>query len=177
MSQFDYEHLIVDIPDYPEPGVVFKDSTPLLASPEGLAAVVDCIVDHFADQGITKVIGAEARGFTIGAPVAYRLGAGFIPARKPGKLPREVYTESYTLEYGTDELQMHKDALDTCDKVLVVDDLVATGGTAVATARLVEAAGAEIAGFAFVLELCFLHPRDVIRKEFDQDIFSLVCVD
>ena len=175
-STFAFEHLIVDIPDYPEPGVVFKDITPLISDEQGLSACVDTIVDHFLGRGINKVIGSEARGFLIGAPVAYRLGAGFVPARKPGKLPREVYSQRYALEYGTDELQIHKDALRPTDKVLVVDDLVATGGTTVATAKLVEQTGAQIMGFAFILELAFLNPREAIRKEFDQEVFSLIKV-
>lgn len=177
MSAFDFEGRIVDIPDYPEPGVVFKDITPLFDDAEALRAVIDAIADHFADRGITKVVGAEARGFMVGAPVAYRLGCGFVPARKPGKLPREVYSQSYSLEYGTDELQIHQDALTPDDRVLIVDDLVATGGTAVATGKLVEQSGASVAGFAFILELCFLHPRDVIAEAYDQEVFTLVKVD
>ena len=129
VSDYDFESKVIDIPDYPEPGVVFKDITPLFQDPEAFTALVDDIAAHFADKGITKVVGAEARGFLIGPPVAYKLGVGFIPARKPGKLPREVYSESYSLEYGSDELQIHKDALVPGDKVLVVDDLIATGGT------------------------------------------------
>jgi adenine phosphoribosyltransferase len=177
VSQIDYAKLIVDIPDYPEPGVVFKDITPLLSDPQGFAAVIDDISEHFIGRGITKVVGAEARGFLIGTPVAYRLGAGFVPARKPGKLPREVYSQSYALEYGTDELQIHKDALTPDDRVLLVDDLVATGGTAVASAKLVEQTGAQVVGFAFALELAFLKPRDIIGKDFDQEVFSLIQVD
>ena len=176
MAGFDFEKHIVDIPDYPEPGVIFKDITPLLDDGQGLAAVVDDIADHFLKRGITKVVGAEARGFLVGAPVAYRLGAGFVPARKPGKLPREVFKESYTLEYGVDVLEMHKDALGPNDKVLIVDDLVATAGTAVATAKLIEQAGAEVVGFSFILELAFLNPREIIGKEFDQEIYTLVKV-
>ena len=176
MSSFNYENLIVDIPDYPKPGVVFKDIMPLLGNTEGLQAVVDDIADHFKDQGITKIVGAEARGFLVGAPVAYKLGAGFVPARKPGKLPREVITETYSLEYGTDEIQMHKDSLKPEDKVLIVDDLAATGGTALASARLVEQAGAEVVGFSFILELEFLNPRGIISKEFNQEVYSLVKV-
>ena len=126
---------------------------------------------------MTKVVGAEARGFLVGAPVAYALGVGFVPARKPGKLPREVYTEGYDLEYGTDELQIHKDALKPGDRVVIVDDLVATGGTAVAAAKLIETAGAELVGFAFALELAFLKPREIIGKEFSQEIFTLIKVD
>ena len=179
MSQetpFAYEHLVVDIPDYPEPGVVFKDITPLISDEHGLAACVDAMVDHFLGMGINKVVGSEARGFLIGAPVAYRLGAGFVPARKPGKLPREVYSQRYALEYGTDELQIHKDALMPPDKVLIVDDLIATGGTTVATAKLVEQTGAQIVGFSFILELAFLNPREVVAKEYNQDVYSLIKV-
>ena len=123
MSSIDLESYIVDIPDYPEPGVIFKDITPLLASPKGLAASIDEIADHFLEAGITKVIGSEARGFLVGAPVAYRLGAGFVPARKPGKLPRDVFSQQYALEYGTDQLEIHKDALGPDDRVLVPPSL------------------------------------------------------
>lgn len=173
---FAYEDLVIDIPDYPEPGVVFKDITPLISDEHGLSACVDTMVDHFLGLGINKVIGSEARGFLIGAPVAYRLGAGFVPARKPGKLPREVYSQCYALEYGTDELQIHTDALKPSDRVLVVDDLVATGGTTIATAKLVEQTGATIVGFSYILELAFLNPREAVAKEYDQDFFSLIKV-
>lgn len=176
MSEFDFESRIVDIPDYPEPGVVFKDITPLFDDAEALHAVIDAIADHFAGAGITKVVGAEARGFLVGVPVAYKLGCGFVPARKPGKLPREVYSESYSLEYGTDEIQIHRDALTPEDRVLVVDDLVATGGTAIAAARLVEQSGAEVEGFAFILELAFLKPREVISEACDHEVYTLVKV-
>ena len=176
MTSFDFESRIVDIPDYPEPGVVFKDITPLFDDAEALHAVIDALAEHFEGTGITKVVGAEARGFMVGVPVAYRLGCGFVPARKPGKLPRAVYSETYSLEYGTDELQIHQDALTSEDRVLIVDDLVATGGTAVATARLVEQSGAEVAGFGFILELSFLKPREVIAKDYAQDVFTLVKV-
>ena len=177
MAQFDFEALITDIPDYPTPGVVFKDITTLLKDPEGFCAVVDEIAGHYADKGITKIVGAEARGFMIGAPVAHALRAGFVPARKPGKLPRETRSQDYALEYGTDSLELHVDALSPDDVVLIVDDLVATGGTAVAQAQLVKSFGAKIAGFGFLMELAFLNPRDVIAK-FDPDIevFSLVQV-
>ncbi|MBR3313124.1 MAG: adenine phosphoribosyltransferase [Atopobiaceae bacterium] len=176
MASINYEDLIFDIVDYPEPGVIFKDITPLLADEQGFAAVIDDISDHFMKSHPTKVVGAEARGFLIGTPVAYRLGAGFVPARKPGKLPREVLSAKYALEYGTDELQIHKDAVGPGDRVLIVDDLVATAGTAVATAKLVEQTGAEVVGFAFLLELAFLHPREIIGKYFDQEIYTLVQV-
>lgn len=177
MSDFKYEDLIVDVPDYPKPGVVFKDIMPLLSDKDGLHAVVTEIADHFKDKGITKVLGAEARGFLIGAPVAYALGAGFVSARKPGKLPREVFSETYALEYGTDELQILADAISEDDKVLILDDLVATAGTTLASARLVEKSGAEIVGFAYLIELAFLHPRETVAKEYAQEFFSLIQVD
>ena len=176
MAEFNYEDLIVSIPDYPEPGVIFKDVTPLVSDPQGFARLVDDIAAHFVGKGITKVVGAEARGFLVGAPVAYRLGAGFVPARKPGKLPREVFSEKYALEYGTDELQIHQDAISPDDVVLICDDLVATAGTAVATAKLVEQSGAKIVGFAFLMELCFLNPRDIIGEHYDQEVFTLIQV-
>lgn len=174
--EFPYKRLVVDIPDYPEPGVVFKDITPLISDPQGFAACIDSITNHFIGRGITKVVGSEARGFLLGTPVAYRLGAGFVPARKPGKLPREVYSQRYALEYGTDELQLHRDALKPTDNVLIVDDLIATAGTSLATAKLVAQSGASIVGFAYLLELAFLNPRDVLAKEFDQEVFSLIKV-
>lgn len=176
MPDFDFESLITDIPDYPKPGVVFKDITTLFKDAGGFAAAIDSIADHFLGKGITKVVGAEARGFMIGAPVAYKLNAGFVPARKPGKLPREVRSESYELEYGTDSLEIHVDALDENDVVLVIDDLVATGGTSIAQAKLVEQAGAKLAGFGFLLELAFLDPRKAIAEESDAELFSLIKV-
>ncbi|ACV21546.1 adenine phosphoribosyltransferase [Slackia heliotrinireducens] len=176
MTTFDYESLIVSIPDYPEPGVVFKDITPLLADPEGFNAVIDGIAEHFAGKGITKVVGAEARGFMIGAPVAARMGAGFVPARKPGKLPRETVSESYALEYGTDSLEIHADALSPEDKVLMVDDLIATGGTAAAQVKLIECVGAELVGMGFLMSLDFLEPEKVVGAVTDVEMFSLVHV-
>lgn len=177
MAAYDFEGHITDIPDYPEPGVIFKDITTLLKEPEGFKATIDAIADHFKDAGITKVVGAEARGFMIGAPVAYSLGAGFVPARKPGKLPREVRSESYELEYGTDSLEIHTDALNENDVVLIVDDLVATGGTAVAQAHLIEQFGAKLAGMGFLMELDFLNPCEAIAKATDAEVFALVHVD
>lgn len=176
MSSFDFEGHITDIVDYPKPGVVFKDITTLLKDPDGFEATIDAITEHFKDAGVTKVVGAEARGFMIGAPVAYRLHAGFVPARKPGKLPREVRSESYDLEYGSDELQIHADAIDPEDVVLIVDDLVATGGTAEAQAKLIKQFGASLAGMGFLMELAFLDPRQAIAKVTDADVFSLVQV-
>lgn len=176
MSSFDFEDHITDIVDYPKPGVVFKDITTLLKDPDGFEATIDAIAEHFKDAGVTKVVGAEARGFMIGAPVAYRLHAGFVPARKPGKLPREVRSESYDLEYGSDELQIHADAIEPDDVVLIVDDLVATGGTAEAQAKLIKQFGASLAGMGFLMELAFLNPRQAISKVTDVDVFSLVQV-
>ena len=150
-----YEELIVDIPNYPKPGVVFKDLTPAFADADAFAAMVD----------------------DLGAAVALRLGAGFVPCRKPGKLPRTVLRESYALEYGTDVLEIHADALISDDVVLIVDDLVATGGTTTAMVRLVRASGARLAGLGFVMELAFLNPRAAIAAETDAEVFSLVAVE
>jgi adenine phosphoribosyltransferase len=148
-----FADLIREITDYPEEGVVFRDITPLLGSGEKFGLVVDELVTRFADLEIDRVIGIEARGFIVGAPVAYRLGAGFVPVRKSGKLPWAVAREEYSLEYGTDKLEIHRDALHPDEQVLIIDDVLATGGTAAATARLVEALGAHVAGLGFVLEL------------------------
>ncbi len=173
---FEYEHLIVDIPDYPKPGVVFKDITPLLADEEGFAAVVRDLAGPYRDAGVTKIVGAEARGFMVGAPVALELGAGFVPARKPGKLPREVASQDYDLEYGTATLQIHRDSFGPGDKVLIVDDLVATGGTMVAMVKLIEELGAELVGVACLMELEFFHPRDILASVTDKQLHSLVKV-
>ena len=174
MVDFDYESLIKSIPDYPKPGVVFKDVTPLLADADGFKAVVQGLADPFRSLGVTKVMGSEARGFMLGAPVAHELGCGFVPARKPGKLPREVVSEDYDLEYGTATLQVHHDAFGPEDRVLLVDDLVATGGTMVAQVKLVEKLGAELAGIACLMELEFFHPRDIMAKVTDKQLHSLV---
>ena len=174
---YDYESLITDIPDYPKEGVIFKDITTLLMDGEGFGEAVRDIARHYSGMGVTKVVGAEARGFMIGAPVAVEMGVGFVPARKPGKLPRETISQTYDLEYGTDSLEIHKDALVPGDVVLIVDDLVATGGTAVASAKLVEAAGAKLAGFGFLLELTPFKAREHIAEVTDADFYSLVQVD
>ena len=152
--------LIRDVEDFPKPGVTFKDITPLLADPVAFAEVVDRIAEPFVGRGITKVVGIEARGFVVAAPVAHRLAAGFVPVRKPGKLPWETASEAYELEYGTDELEVHLDAIAPGEKVLVVDDVIATGGTALAAARLVEGLGGQVVGLAFLIELAFLGGAD-----------------
>jgi adenine phosphoribosyltransferase len=151
--------LIRDVPDFPKLGVTFKDVTPLLADPEGLAGCTNALADRFANERIDKVIGVEARGFIIAAPVAYRLGAGFVPVRKKGKLPYDVYSDTYELEYGTDTLEVHSDALRRGERALVIDDVLATGGTAAATCRLVGKLGADVVGFGCILELGFLDGR------------------
>ena len=176
MIAFDYEALIKDIPDFPKPGVVFKDVLPLLEDPQGFAAVVEGLAEPYRDAGVTKVVGSEARGFMLGAPVAYCLGAGFVPARKPGKLPREIVSQDYALEYGTAELQLHSDALNADDKVLIVDDLIATGGTMVAQVKLIEALGADLVGIACLMELEFFNPRGVLAAVTDKELHSLVKV-
>lgn len=168
------EGYIRDIPDFPKPGIVFKDITPLLASPEGLRQAIDALAAPYEGSGITKVLGAEARGFILGGALAYKLGAGFIPARKPGKLPWTTTSAEYALEYGTDQLEMHTDAICCGDRVLIVDDVLATGGTAAAKADLVDRGGAEVIGFAFLMELDFLNGRERLG---DRDIVSLVHVE
>lgn len=163
--------LIRDVPDFPQPGVVFRDITPLLADPVAFSTVVDTVVVHFGRGNVDKVVGIEARGFIIAAPVAYHFNAGFVPVRKAGKLPWEAEDESYELEYGTETLEIHKDALLPGERVLVVDDVLATGGTARATARLVERLGAKVVGIACIIELTFLNGRDKLG---DLDFFSII---
>ena len=152
--------LLRDVPDFPTPGIIYKDITPLLADPVGFAMTVDGLADLYVGRGIDRVVGVEARGFIIGAPVAYRLGAGFTPVRKAGKLPWSVEAEEYALEYGTDRLEVHVDAVVPGERVLIIDDVLATGGTAAATVRLLERVGAEVVGLGFILELTFLHGRE-----------------
>jgi adenine phosphoribosyltransferase len=155
----DLKTRIRDVPDFPKPGIVFKDITPLLADPEALAETEEAMAAPFRDAGVTAVAGIESRGFIFGALLARRLGVGFLPIRKQGKLPAETHRVTYTLEYGDDVLEIHRDAAGPGDRVLIVDDLLATGGTAAATARLVEATGAEVAGLVFLVELTFLGGR------------------
>ena len=151
-----------DVPDYPQPGVLFKDITPLLGDPGAFAAVVDALAGAFGP--VDKVAGIEARGFILAAPVALRNGAGFVPVRKKGKLPAATFTEEYTLEYGTATLEVHQDAFAPGERVLIVDDVLATGGTARATANLVRETGAEVVGIAVLMELSFLSGRDALTN-------------
>jgi adenine phosphoribosyltransferase len=154
-----FRGLIHDIPDFPQPGVVFKDITPLLIDPAAFAAMVAAMAAPLAGQGITKVLAVEARGFIPGAALAPVLGAGFVPVRKAGKLPREVEQTEYVLEYGTDLLEIHRDAVHPSDRVAIVDDVLATGGTAAAAVRLAHALGGEVVACSFVIELAFLNGR------------------
>jgi adenine phosphoribosyltransferase len=162
-----------DVPDFPKPGIVFKDLTPLLGDVDAFRYTVDAIADHAAGLTVDKVVGMEARGFIFAAAVAYRLGAGFVPVRKAGKLPWKTVTETYALEYGSDSLDIHEDAVTPGDTVYIVDDVLATGGTAAATCTLVERVGGQIAGLAFVVELGFLGGR---AKLTNHDILSLITV-
>jgi len=170
----DIESYIRDIPDFPKPGVVFKDITPLLASPEGFKEAIERMAEPYLTAGVTKVLGAEARGFILGGALACRLGSGFVPARKPGKLPWNTTSAEYVLEYGTDQLEMHTDAIVPGDRVLIVDDVLATGGTAAAKADLVTRNGGIVVGYSFLMELDFLHGREKLG---DHQISSLVHVE
>jgi adenine phosphoribosyltransferase len=158
----DYESLrglIRDVPDWPQPGVTFKDITPLLNEPAAFVTAVDGLSAAFGHSEVDHVLGVEARGFIFAAPVAYHLDAGFVPVRKAGKLPWEIEREEYVLEYGTDQLEVHRDAIGPGARVLIVDDVLATGGTASATARLVERLGGTVVGLAFLIDLAFLGGR------------------
>jgi adenine phosphoribosyltransferase len=166
--------LIREVPDFPKPGILFYDITTLLKDPGGLGGVIDGLKDHYEASGADLVIGVEARGFIFAPAVAYALGAGFVPVRKPKKLPGERLSVSYDLEYGTDTLEMHTGAITAGHRVLIVDDLLATGGTARATAQLVEQAGGTVAGLGFVVELSFLNGRERLSG---YDVFSLLKYD
>jgi adenine phosphoribosyltransferase len=162
---------IRDVPDYPKPGILFKDITPLLAHPGAFGAVIDGLAAAFADREIDTVAAAEARGFIFGAPLALRLGVGFVPIRKPGKLPAATVSLEYELEYGTDRLEVHTDAFAPGRRVLLIDDVLATGGTMRACCDLVQQTGAVVAACAFVLELTFLKGRDRLDPF---EVFSLI---
>ena len=163
--------LVRDVPDFPQEGIVFKDITPLLADELAFSTVIDLIVVHFGRGNVDKVVGIEARGFILASPVAYHFGAGFVPVRKKDKLPYETESAEYSLEYGTATLEIHKDAVAPGERVLVVDDVLATGGTAKATADLVERIGGKVIGLAFLIELGFLKGRDRLES---YDLFTLL---
>ncbi|MBD5656076.1 MAG: adenine phosphoribosyltransferase [Candidatus Eremiobacteraeota bacterium] len=153
------ESLIRAIPDFPIPGILFRDITPLLKDSAGFKTTIDLFVKRFGDAKLDAIVAIEARGYMLGAPLAYELGIGFVPVRKPGKLPGKKFTESYALEYGTNSLEIHEDGGGPGQRVLVGDDLLATGGTAAATGRLLAKVGADVAGFAFLIELAALNGR------------------
>jgi adenine phosphoribosyltransferase len=161
----DIYRAIRDVPDFPKPGVLFKDITPLLLEPSAFRRAVELLSAPFAGAGVTRVVSIESRGFLLGAPVALALEAGLVPIRKPGKLPAARGRVEYALEYGTDALEMHRDAVGRADRVLIVDDVLATGGTAEAAAKLVRTHGAEVVGFTFLIELDFLKGRERLRGE------------
>jgi adenine phosphoribosyltransferase len=160
----DLKSLIRDIPDFPKPGIMFRDITTLLSNPEGLSYTIDSLAEKCSEMSADYILGMESRGFIFGAPLAYKMGMGFIPVRKPGKLPSAVHCAEYELEYGTDRLEIHQDAMSPGSRVLVVDDLIATGGTAAATAKLLELAGCELVGFAFIIELQGLGGRQKLPE-------------
>ncbi|QJT08053.1 adenine phosphoribosyltransferase [Oceanidesulfovibrio marinus] len=161
----DLRSYIRDIPDFPKEGIVFFDITPLLGDGEAFAAAIDSLYEKFKDTGATKVLAAEARGFIFGAPLAYKMGIGFVPVRKPGKLPYNTVSVTYDLEYGSDTLCMHEDAVAEGEKVLVIDDLLATGGTAAGMLKLVQNVGGEIAGLGFLVQLGFLDGKDKLENQ------------
>jgi adenine phosphoribosyltransferase len=163
--------LVRDVPDFPQEGIVFKDITPLLADPIAFSTVIDLIVVHFGRGNVDKVVGIEARGFILASPVAYHFGAGFVPVRKKDKLPWETESADYALEYGTATLEVHRDAVTPGERVLIVDDVLATGGTAAATAHLVERIGGKVIGIACLIELGFLNGRTKLEGH---DLFSLI---
>ena len=166
--------LIREVPDFPKPGILFYDITTLLKDPAGLRAVIDAMKERYREARVDQVLGIEARGFIFAPALAYALGAGFVPVRRPRKLPAECVNVTYNLEYGSDSLAMHKDALDGGKRVLIIDDLLATGGTAAAVTRLVQNMGGTVAGVGFVVELTFLNGR---AKLAGHDVFSLLQYD
>jgi adenine phosphoribosyltransferase len=170
----DLKKLIREVPDYPKPGILFYDLTTLLKDKRGFQKLVDRLCDHYADRKVDVVVGIEARGFIFAPALAYRLGAGFVPVRKPKKLPAKTATVSYQLEYGTDTLEIHEDAIQAGQSVLISDDLLATGGTAAATVKLVKALGGVVNGAAFAVELTFLKGRSRLPG---LDVFSLIQYD
>jgi adenine phosphoribosyltransferase len=170
----DLKALIREVPDFPKPGILFYDITTLLKDKTGFRCVIDGLKGHYQDAAVDKVLGIEARGFIFAPALAYALGAGFVPVRKPKKLPSECVSVRYDLEYGTDCLEVHRDAVVQGERVLIVDDLLATGGTAAAASKLVEQIGGEVIGLAFVVELTFLNGRARLSG---QDVFSLLQYD
>jgi adenine phosphoribosyltransferase len=167
----DLKSLIRDVPDFPKPGIVFKDITTLLNHAEGFRACIDAMAEKVAGLDVDYIVGMESRGFIFGTPLAYKMGVGFVPVRKPGKLPADTHSVEYALEYGSDRLEIHQDAFHPGSRILVIDDLIATGGTAAATAQLIEQTGSSLVGFGFVIELTFLEGRKNLP---DVPIISLI---
>jgi adenine phosphoribosyltransferase len=167
----DLKSLIREVPDFPKPGINFYDITTLLKDPKGWRATIDAMTAHYQGTQIDVVVGVEARGFFFAPAMAYALGAGFVPVRKPGKLPAATVSVEYALEYGTDKLQMHQDAIAPGQRVLIIDDVLATGGTAAAVAQLVEKCGGELLGLGFLIELDFLNGREKLAG---RDLFSVL---
>lgn len=167
----DLKNYIANIVDFPKKGIIFRDVTPLFQNADAFSYAIKKIAEYAKAKGATVIAGPEARGFMVGCPVAVEMGVGFVPVRKPGKLPREVITEEYSLEYGTNTLCMHTDSIKKGDKVLIVDDLLATGGTALASAHLCEKLGAEVVGFAFLIDLIDLKGKEILH---DYDVFALM---
>lgn len=167
----DLKALIREVPDFPKPGINFYDITTLLKDPAGWRAVIDALRQHYESTPVDAVVGIEARGFFFAPAIAYALGAGFVPVRKPGKLPAATARVEYALEYGTDSLEVHRDAIQPSQRVLILDDVLATGGTAAAVAKLVEDLGGTVVGLGFVIELDFLNGR---RKLAGRELFSLI---
>jgi adenine phosphoribosyltransferase len=170
----DLASLIRDVPDFPIEGILFKDITTLTRNKEAFREAIDRMADQYADSNVDRIVAIEARGYIFGAPLAYKLGAGFVPIRKPGKLPAETISESYELEYGTNTLEMHRDGIEPGQRILVVDDLLATGGSARAAINLVERLGGRIVGVAFLVELDFLNGREKLEG---YDMLSLIHYD
>src|SRR5271169_2128122 len=167
----DLKHLIREVPDFPKPGILFYDITTLLKDRRGFSRLIDALTEHYINYDVELVLGIEARGFIFGPALAYRLNAGFVPVRKPKKLPAEVLKWKYQLEYGHDTLEVHRDAIEPGQRIVICDDLLATGGTASATAAMAKSLGAEICGLGFVVELDGLKGRDKLK---DYDVFSLL---
>lgn len=173
-DRYEIDQYVRSIPDFPEPGIIFRDITSIIQSPEGLKKSVDGILESLKDVEFDVVVGPESRGFIFGMPVAYMLGKGFVPVRKKGKLPCETIEREYALEYGTAVVEMHKDAIKPGDKVVIVDDLVATGGTIEAIIQMIESLGGEVVKIQFVMELAGLNGREKLK---DYDVDSLIVYD
>jgi adenine phosphoribosyltransferase len=167
----DLKKYIRDIPDFPQKGVMFRDITTLTKEPKAFKYVIDAIVNRYKNKQIDKVVSVEARGYIFGGVIAYLLNCGFVPVRKPGKLPAEILSKEYTLEYGSNTIEIHRDAIEEGEQILVFDDLLATGGTVLATCQLIEQLGGTVVGCAFITKLTYLHGDDTLK---DYEVFSLV---